>query len=116
MLGKSPKVTDKPITKINNQRDIKVGQFSQKELDVALTKIKNRKVASLDEIPWKVWKTRKFEDLLLQYSIAIYNQNTIEKWTKGCSLPFLKKCDLGIAENYQCLTFTSIAVQIYNAL
>ena len=65
LLQKSPKVTDKPIIKIvNNQFDIKLGQFTQEELDVVLTKIKNRKAASLDEILQDVWKTRKFNDLL----------------------------------------------------
>ena len=54
LLGKSPKVKDKPITKsINNQLDIKPGQFTQ-ELDVVLTKIKSRKAAGLDEIPLEV--------------------------------------------------------------
>ena len=36
---------------VNNQLDIKVGQFTQEELDIVLTKIKNRKAARLDEIP-----------------------------------------------------------------
>ena len=49
---------------IDNQLDIKLGQFTQ-ELDVVLTKIKNRKAAGLDEIPPGVWKTRKFDDILL---------------------------------------------------
>ena len=49
---------------INDQQDIKLGQFTQEELDVVLTKIKNRKAANLDEIPPEVWKTRKFDDLL----------------------------------------------------
>ena len=41
LLRKSPKVTGEPITKIiNNQQDIKLGQFMQEELDVVLTKIK----------------------------------------------------------------------------
>ena len=48
LLGKSPKVTHKPITKIiNNQLDIKLEQFTQ-ELDVVLTKIENKEVAGLD--------------------------------------------------------------------
>ena len=46
LLGKAPKVPDEPITKItNNQLDSKLGQFTQEELDVVLTKIKNRKAA-----------------------------------------------------------------------
>ena len=32
----------------------------QEDLNVVLTKIKNRKAASLDKIPSEVWKTRKF--------------------------------------------------------
>ena len=54
---------------IVNQLDIKLGQFTQGELNVVLTKIKNRKVAILDEIPQEVWKTRKFDNLLLQCCI-----------------------------------------------
>ena len=34
---------------INNQIHIRIGQFTQ-ELDVVLTKIKNKKAAGLDEI------------------------------------------------------------------
>ena len=35
---------------------------------------------------------------------------------KGCILPFPKKGDLGLAKNYRCITLTSIAAKIYNAL
>ena len=50
--------------------------------------------------PPEVWKTREFDDILLWHCNAIYNQNTIDRWTKGCILPFPKKGDLGIAKNY----------------
>ena len=54
-LENPPKVRDKPITKIIDcQLNIKLGQFTQEELDVVLTKIKNRKTVSLDEIPPEV--------------------------------------------------------------
>ena len=85
---------------INNQQDIKLGQFIQEELNVVLTKIKNTKAADLNKIPPGVWKTRKFNDLLLWYYNAVYNQNTIERWTKGCILPFPREGDLGNAKNY----------------
>ena len=63
LLGKSPKVTDKPFMKIiNNQLDIKLGQFTREELDVVLIQIKNRKAACFDEIPPEVWKTKKFDN------------------------------------------------------
>ena len=91
LLGNSTKVTDKSITKIiNNQLDIKLGQFTQAELNVILTKIKHRKVTSLDEIHTEVWKKRKFDDSLLQCCNDVYNQNTFERWTKAASSPSLR--------------------------
>ena len=38
---------------ISNQLDIKLRQFTQKEVDSVLSKIKNWKAAGLDEIPQK---------------------------------------------------------------
>ena len=55
----------------------------------------------------EVWKTRKFDDILLRYCNAVYNQNTINRWTKSCILPFPKKVDLRVAKNYQGITPTS---------
>ena len=55
LLGKSQKVTNKPIMRIiNNQLDIKLRQFTQEELDVVLTKDKTRKATDVDEIPLEV--------------------------------------------------------------
>ena len=89
LFGKPPKVTNKPITKIiNNQQDIKLGQFTRDELDVVLAKIENKKAVGLDEIPSEIWKTKKFNDVLLRYYNAVYNQNTIDWWTKSCILSF----------------------------
>ena len=59
LLGNPPKITHEPITRIiSKQLDIKLGPFTQEELDSVLRKIKNRKAAGLDEIPPEVWKTR----------------------------------------------------------
>ena len=88
----------------------------QEEFDSLLRKIKNRKGGGIDEISPKVWKTRKFDDILLRHCNAVYNQNTIDRWTKGCILPFPKKDDLSIAKNYRGITLTPIAAKIYNAL
>ena len=88
----------------------------QEELDSVLRKILNRKAPVLDEIRLEVWKTMKFDDILLRHCNALYNQNTIDRWTKGCILPFLKKGDIGITKNYRGKTLTSIAAKIYNAL
>ena len=44
------------------------------------------------------------------------NQNPIDRWMKGCILPFPKKSDLRLAKNYRGITLTCIAAKIYNAL
>ena len=116
LLGNPPKVTHEPIMRITNiQLDIKLGQFTQ-ELNAELRKIKNRKATGLDEIPPEVWKTRKFDNILPRHCNAVYNQNTIDRWTMGCILPFSKNGDLGLAKNYRGITLTCIAAKIYNAL
>ena len=68
LLGKSPKVTHEPITRIiRKELDIKLGPFTQEELDSVLKEIKNRKAEGLDEIPPEVWKTKQFDDILLRH-------------------------------------------------
>ena len=117
LLGNPLKITHEPITRIiSKQLDIKLGPFTQEELDSVLRKIKNRKAAGLDEIPPEVWKTRQFDDILLRHCNAVYNQNLIDRWMKGCILPFPKKGDLGLGKNYRGITLTSIAAKIYHAL
>ena len=101
LLGNPLKITHEPITRIiNKQLDIKLGLFTQEELDSVLRKIKNRKAAGLEEIPPEVWKTRQFDNILLRHCNAVYNQNLIDRWMKGCILPFPKKGDLRLAKNY----------------
>jgi len=117
LLGKPPKIIENNTQKIiDRQLDIKLGDFTTEELNEVLKKLKSRKAAGLDEIPPEVWKTRKFNDILLRLCNAVYRQNRIDKWTKGCILPFPKKGDLGIAKNYRGITLTAIAAKIYNAL
>ena len=109
LLGNPPKITHEPINRIIIKKlDIKLGPFTQ-ELDSVLRKIRNRKAAGLDEIPPEVWKTRQFDDILLRHCNAVYNQNPIDRWMKGCILPFPKKGDIGLAKNYRGITLTSIA-------
>ena len=113
LLGNTPKITHEPITRIiSKQLDIKLGPFTQEELDSVLRKIKNRKAAGLDEISPEVRKTRQFDDILLRHCNAIYNENPIDRWMKGCILPFPKKGDLRLAKNYRGITLTSIAAKI----
>ena len=117
LLGNPRRVIHEPITRIiSKQLDIKLGPFTQEELESVLRKIKNRKAARLDEIPPEVWKTRQFDNILLRHYNAVYNQNPIDRWTKGCIFHFPKKGDHRLAKNYRGITLTSIAAKIYNAL
>ena len=87
LLGNSSKVTDKPITKIiNAQLDIRFGHFTQEELNIILTKIKSRKAAGFDKISLEVWKTRKFDDLVLGFSNTVYRDGQ-----KATSSPSTRK-------------------------
>ena len=45
------------------------------EFDAVLKTIKTRKVAGLDEIPPEIWKTKKFDDILLWLCNTVYKQN-----------------------------------------
>ena len=113
LLGKSLKFMDEPIMKIiSNPLDIKQWQFIQEELDIVLRKIKSRKVAGLDEITPEVWKTRKSDNILLQYCNTVYNQNMIDWWPKSCILPFRQKSDFGIAKDYCSITLTSFIIML----
>ena len=92
LLRNPPKMTYEPIARIiSKQLDIKLGPFTQEELDSVLRKIKNRKAAGRDEIPPEVWKTRQFDDILLRHCNAVYNQNPIDRWMKGCIPTSLKR-------------------------
>ena len=51
---------------------IRLEQLTEEELDALLKKIKNRKAAGLDKIPSEVWKTRKFENILLWLYNPVY--------------------------------------------
>ena len=117
LLGKSPIVSDSTIEKvIEHELEIKTGPFNELELDLVLKKLQNKKADGLDGIPPEVWKTGKFNDLLLYYYNEVYKGNVIQSWTEGCILPFPKKGDIGKTSNYIGITLTSIAAKIYNAL
>ena len=115
LLKSSPKVTNKSVTKfINSQLDIKLGQFTEEEFNIVLTKIKSRKAVGINEISLKVYKNKEIW-WLFQFCNSVYEQNTIERWEKDCILPFSKNGDLRITKNYRGIILTSIAVKFYNA-
>ena len=117
LLGKLPIVFDSTIEKVIEQKlEIKTGPFNELELDLVLKKLKDKKAAGLDGIPPEVWKSGKYNDLLLYYCNEVYNGNVIQSCTEGCILPFPKKGDLGQTSNYRGTTLTSTAAKIYNVL
>ena len=63
----------------------------KEELDAVLKRIKSRKAAGLRETSPKIIKTRKFDVILFQLCNAVYKQNTIKKWMKGCVFPSSRK-------------------------
>ena len=95
---------------------IKIGPFTTKEIDIAITNIKNGKATGLDEIPSEVWKIKEFQDILLKSCNSVYSQDPIERWTEGCILHFPKKGNLTITDNYRGITLTPIAAKIYNLM
>ena len=74
------------------------------------------KVAGLNDILTEVWKTRKCDDILLWLGNTVYKHISIEKWTKGCILFFLKKGYFRISKNYKGITVTLITANVYNVL
>ena len=117
LLGPPPKVRHESITRIIcKQLDIKLRQFTQEEIGSVLRKVKNRRAAGLEKLPPDVLKTRKFTNILLWRCKATYNQDKIDRWTKGGILPFHKMGDLGLAKKYRGITPIFIAAKIYNAL
>ena len=108
LLGKSPWVTDEPITKIiNNQLDIRLRQFTP-ELDVVVRKLKAGKLLVLIKY---LQKYRR------QGNSTAYCSDTATPYFIRTHPPFPpKKGDLRIAKNYWGITLTPIAAKIYTAL
>lgn len=116
LLGKPPDIIDKPIKRIiENELDIKQGNFTMEELIVVIKNISNDKACGLDNIAAEVWKTGVFNEEMLQLCNAVYNLQKIDRWHEGCIIPIPKKGNLALT-NYRGITLTTIAAKIYNLL
>ena len=101
LLGNPPETTDKSTQNIIcSKLDIKPQQLMEKELNAVLKKY-----------PLKFGKQQN----LITY-FSDYEQNTQEKWTKGCIFPFPKKGNHKIPKNFRGITLTDIAAKVYNTL
>ena len=119
LLGKPPKPTNNGndhCKTILHKLDIKIGPFTTNEIDITIKNIKNGKATGMDEIPSEVWKIKELQDILLKSYKSVYSQDPIERWTEGCILPFPKKGNVTITDNYRRITLTHIAAKIYNLL
>ena len=68
IVDTNPEITENLTEGITNcQLDISLRKFTEEELNAVLKKIKSRKAASFDKIPSEVWKTRKFDNILLLF-------------------------------------------------
>ena len=101
---------------VNKELAIEQDHFTLEELETVLAKTKLNKSAGIDDIPPEVRKSSYFNDKLLEFCNDVFFQKPIEYWTKGCILPFPKKGDISVTDNYRCITLTCIAVKIYNTM
>ena len=75
----------------------------------SIEKIQNRNAYVDNEIPPGVWKTRKFNDILVWLCNVVYKQRTIEEWTNGCILNLSR-----VTNTYR--VKTAIAAKAFHAL
>ena len=61
-------------------------------------------------------ETWKFDDIQFPYCDTVYNQNIIDRLTKGDILPFPYKGDHEVAKKYRCITLLSTLDKIYKTL
>ena len=117
LLGENPIIKHQITVKIvNKELAIEQGPFTLEELEKVLAKTKLNKSAGINEIPPKVWKYGYFNDQLLEFDNDVFSQKPIEYWIRECILPFPKKGDLSLTDNYRGITFTCIAAKIYNTM
>ena len=75
----------------------------------------NGKTAGLDEIPAEVWKTGRFNSILLEICIGtVLRGETPCEWSVSgiCILPIPKQVDLSEVSNYRRISLTFIAAKI----
>ena len=93
---------------------MKLGQFTQEELNVILTKSKTEKFQAWTKYILKYGRQRTLMTYFFNFTTLYIKR--IQLRTKGCILPFPQKGDLGITKNYRGITLTPIAAKVYNTL
>ena len=120
LLGSPPiasNLDEEMVNIVDTTLPIETGPFTNEELETILQKMPHGKAAGLDEVPAEVWKTGKFNQILLE----ICNDTLLEgrkpqEWSISGIVPIPKKGDLSRATNYRGISLTSIAAKIFNRL
>ena len=120
LLGSPPiasNLDEEMVNIVDTTLPIETGPFTNEELETIIQKMPHGKAAGLDEVPAEVWKTGRFNQILLE----ICNDTLLEgrkpqEWSISGIVPIPKKGDLSRATNYQGISLTSIAAKIFNRL
>ena len=91
------------------------GDFVIGEIQRAKLKICEGKVSGPDGIPPEVIKRCNFDNIILELSNKLLNENVIpEQWTEIKLLPILKSGDLSQNGNYRRINLSSQVAKIVN--
>ena len=104
-----------PIEKVfSTHIDIQSGEFSQAEVNTAVSQMKNGKAPGLDGLPAEFWKLPKVKKLLCTFCNDTYKGNRPKEWGLSGITPVPKKGDLTITDNYRGISLTQVASKVYN--
>ena len=93
------------------------GAFTNDELQKVLQKMSNGKATGINEIPAEVWKTGRFNNILLEIrNCTLLRGEKQCEWSVSGIIPIPKKGDLSKASLYRGISLTSIASKLFNRL
>ena len=93
--------------------NIRSGEFSHAEIEVAVRQMKNGKAPGLG-LPPEFWKLPKVKKSLLSFCNKTYSGNRPKEWGLSGITPIPKKGNLTITDNYRGVSLTRVASKIYN--
>ena len=101
MTGRTTSNPDEEIKKIaHTTLPIETGPFTNEELQNVLQKMPSRKAAGLDEVPAEVWKTGRFNNILIEIcNGTLLDGKKPQEWSTSGIVPIPKKGDLSKATN-----------------
>ena len=94
--------------------EIKRGDLTQDEVDLAVRQLKNGKAPGLDGLPPEFWKLPMARKSLLKFCNATYHGNRPKDWGISGLTPIPKKGDLTKTNNYRGISLSQVASKIYN--